>query len=240
MNFARRITSSTRGFSATCAAAAAAGAGFCGGSSSAAPPSSALCAAASPLSPPPTLEQRVASLERRTTQLEADDRGGAPPAKASPHAWADPYVSKVLFSEAEVAAIIEALGVSISHEYAAAIAERGEPLVVVGLLDGVFMFFSDLVRALRVEHSVGRAIARRRARYLAGRQGPPPPLTRSRSDPLLSSVPGRFHLVLELWARHRLVGQRQGDEGPQLCGRGQARPDRRRHLRLGQHARRAA
>ena len=98
----------------------------------------------------PPLDQRVAILEARVASLERI----APPAPAA-SAWADRYVDRVLFSKSDVAGIIARLGASISRDFAArGIGAGGGELVVVGLLDGVFMFFGDLVREIELEHSV--------------------------------------------------------------------------------------
>ena len=102
----------------------------------------------------PPIEQRVAILEARVATLERV----APPAPGAASTWADRYIERVLFSKSDVEGIIARLGASISNDYAArgigGARGAGEELVVVGLLDGVFMFFGDLVRELALDHSV--------------------------------------------------------------------------------------
>ncbi|MBP1772888.1 MAG: hpt [Holophagaceae bacterium] len=54
-----------------------------------------------------------------------------------------------LLSEAQIRARVQELGAQIAKDYA------GKDLVVVGLLNGVFPFFADLVRAMDLELEVG-------------------------------------------------------------------------------------
>lgn len=51
--------------------------------------------------------------------------------------------AKVLISEAELQARVAELGAQISEDY------RGEELLVVGVLNGCFLFMADLIRELR-------------------------------------------------------------------------------------------
>ena len=53
-------------------------------------------------------------------------------------------IERVLISEAEIQAKIKELGAQISEDY------RGKDLVVVGILKGAALFFSDLFRAITI------------------------------------------------------------------------------------------
>ena len=67
-----------------------------------------------------------------------------------------------LLSEAQIRARVLELGMQLSREYA------GKDLVIVGLLNGVFPFFADLVRSMDLDFDVsfmqeiGRASCRER------------------------------------------------------------------------------
>merc|ERR1719379_1961721 len=53
-------------------------------------------------------------------------------------------ITKILFSEEEIAKKVEELGAKISMDY------EGKDLVVVGMLQGAYMFFSDLVKQINL------------------------------------------------------------------------------------------
>lgn len=55
---------------------------------------------------------------------------------------------KVVFSAEEISARVKELGEQISRDY------EGEPLVVICVLKGAFMFFSDLVKHISVQPEV--------------------------------------------------------------------------------------
>ena len=59
-----------------------------------------------------------------------------------------PVKYEPLFDEAKIAARIKALGAAITRDYG------GEPLVVVGVLKGAFIFLADLVRAIHLPLTV--------------------------------------------------------------------------------------
>merc|ERR1712137_153545 len=60
----------------------------------------------------------------------------------------DGYIERVLYTEEEIQAKTRQLASQISDRY------HGEKLVVIGILKGSFMFMSDLVKRLNVEHRV--------------------------------------------------------------------------------------
>ena len=51
-------------------------------------------------------------------------------------------IERVLVSKEEIAEMVKRLGKQISDDY------RGQPLVVLGVLKGGFVFMADLVRAI--------------------------------------------------------------------------------------------
>src|SRR5512133_4067159 len=68
-------------------------------------------------------------------------RGGAPTARPAGRGGT-PRGIDVLISEQELEARVAAMGADITRDYA------GEPLVVIGVLKGSFIFLADLVRAI--------------------------------------------------------------------------------------------
>ena len=54
--------------------------------------------------------------------------------------WADDCIEGILWNREEIEVMAAKLGKQISADY------KGKDLIVVGLLDGVFMFFADLTR----------------------------------------------------------------------------------------------
>eukprot|EP01052_Picozoa_sp_SAG31_P051688 SAG31_NODE_12391_length_945_cov_1.451537_2_plen_89_part_00 len=54
--------------------------------------------------------------------------------------WADDCIDGILWNQRDIDAIVKKLGAQISRDY------QGKDLIIVGLLDGVFMFFADLTR----------------------------------------------------------------------------------------------
>ena len=60
----------------------------------------------------------------------------------------DGFIERVLYSEEEIAVKTAELADQISKKY------EGKRLVVIGILKGSFMFMSDLVKRLNVEHRV--------------------------------------------------------------------------------------
>jgi hypoxanthine phosphoribosyltransferase len=63
-------------------------------------------------------------------------------------AYARDSLEKVLYTSEEIDERVRALGKEITAEY------EGKEVVVVGLLSGVFMFFSDLVRNIQCTHKI--------------------------------------------------------------------------------------
>lgn len=64
-------------------------------------------------------------------------------------AVAEPALSQVLVSTAQIQGRVDELARAISSDYAA-----GAPLVLVGVLRGAFIFLADLARRLTVPHAV--------------------------------------------------------------------------------------
>lgn len=58
------------------------------------------------------------------------------------------HALRLVYSSGEIAARVREIGAAINAEYA------GKPLVVVCILKGAFMFFSDLLRELTVEPQI--------------------------------------------------------------------------------------
>lgn len=58
-------------------------------------------------------------------------------------------IERVLFSEEQIAARVTEMGAQIASDYAGAL-ERGEEIVLVGLLKGSVMFMADLSRAIKI------------------------------------------------------------------------------------------
>ena len=77
-------------------------------------------------------EDRLEALERRVAALE--------PRKTNPtdHWASDLLAADVLFSEHQIEQMVGSLATQISRDYA------GRDVVIVGLMDGVFMFLADL------------------------------------------------------------------------------------------------
>ena len=77
-------------------------------------------------------EDRLQALERRIAALE--------PRKTNPtdHWASDLLAADVLFSERDIEQMVGSLATQISRDYA------GRDVVIVGLMDGVFMFLADL------------------------------------------------------------------------------------------------
>ena len=89
------------------------------------------------------LERRVAALEKPMSRAETRSRGVA-------SSWAKAVLApEVLFSERDLEVMIESLAQQITRDYG-----DKEDLVVVGLLDGVFMFVADLSRKIDTPHTV--------------------------------------------------------------------------------------
>jgi hypothetical protein len=63
-------------------------------------------------------------------------------------AYAAENLEKVLYTSEEIDERVRELGAAITKEY------EGKDVIVVGLLSGVFMFFSDLVRNIEVPHKI--------------------------------------------------------------------------------------
>jgi len=61
-----------------------------------------------------------------------------------------PRIEKTLFGADEIDAVVDELARAVNREYCA----LEEPLLVVGLLNGAFIFMADLVRRLDVEVEV--------------------------------------------------------------------------------------
>jgi len=64
--------------------------------------------------------------------------------------YAFPLIKRVLFTEKEIQAKIEILAKAIDEHYK----DKTEPLVLVGVLKGAFMFMSDLTKRLNIPHQV--------------------------------------------------------------------------------------
>ena len=77
-------------------------------------------------------EDRLEALERRVAALE--------PGKTNPtdHWASDLLAADVLLSEKDIEQMVGSLATQISRDYA------GRDVVIVGLMDGVFMFLADL------------------------------------------------------------------------------------------------
>ena len=109
----------------------------------AARPSACEAAPAAPAAPaPPVIATATAGVHK-----DAVSRMG----RVLPGDWARPDILRELISEGTVTRTIAQLGMEISEAYAGV--EPGE-LCVVCLLNGAFMFTSDLVRELSVPHEV--------------------------------------------------------------------------------------
>ena len=94
-------------------------------------------------------ESRLAALERRVAALEQPARANSR-SDGVASSWAKAVLSPdVLFSERDLETMIDSLAAQISRDYG-----DGEDLVVVGLLDGVFMFLADLSRKIDTPHTV--------------------------------------------------------------------------------------
>jgi hypoxanthine phosphoribosyltransferase len=65
-----------------------------------------------------------------------------PPAS---HAWVASKIDGVLYDEIDLMRMVKDLGARLNRDY------EGKEVVIVGLLTGVFMFMSDLVRQLNVK-----------------------------------------------------------------------------------------
>lgn len=90
--------------------------------------------------------RRVGRFEARVVALEGDHRRAA--VKQS---WAhDVLDAEALYTKSEVAAMVTQLAGKISREYEGV----KEEVVLVGLLDGVFMFLADLSREITIPHKV--------------------------------------------------------------------------------------
>ena len=87
-------------------------------------------------------EDRLEALERRIAALE--------PRKTNPtdHWASDLLAADVLFSERDIEQMVGSLATQISRDYA------GRDVVIVGLMDGVFMFLADLSRKIDTPHTV--------------------------------------------------------------------------------------
>jgi len=94
----------------------------------------------------PSVPQRLACLEQRVEVLE-----GAPSrTRAVAGSWAaDALDADALYTEREIATMVESLAAQITRDYA-----DDDELLVIGLLDGVFVFLADLTRALGTRHTV--------------------------------------------------------------------------------------
>lgn len=91
---------------------------------------------------------RLAILESRVAALEATRRRASSSVESS---WAAPKLEpEALYSEADLAVMVSTLAADISKAYAG----LDEELIVVGLLDGVFIFVADLSRQITVPHAV--------------------------------------------------------------------------------------
>mmetsp|Transcript_6781 Transcript_6781/g.20011 ORF Transcript_6781/g.20011 Transcript_6781/m.20011 type:complete len:239 (-) Transcript_6781:56-772(-) len=88
-------------------------------------------------------EDRLAALEKRLAALE-------PKASASAVGhWAEATLKpELLFTERDVDAMVSSLARQISRDFA------GKDVVVVGLMDGVYMFLADLSRKIDAPHTV--------------------------------------------------------------------------------------
>ena len=87
-------------------------------------------------------EDRLQALERRIAALE--------PRKTNPtdHWASDLLAADVLFSEHQIEQMVGSLATQISRDYA------GRDVVIVGLMDGVFMFLADLSRKIDTQHQL--------------------------------------------------------------------------------------
>ena len=87
-------------------------------------------------------EDRLEALERRVAALE--------PRKTNPtdHWASDLLAADVLFSERDIEQMVGSLATQISRDYA------GRDVVIVGLMDGVFMFLADLSRKIDTQHQL--------------------------------------------------------------------------------------
>ena len=93
-------------------------------------------------------ESRLAALERRVAALEQPARANSR-SDGVASSWAKAVLAPdVLFSERDLETMIDSLAAQITRDYG------DEELVVVGLLDGVFMFLADLSRKIDTPHTV--------------------------------------------------------------------------------------
>ena len=107
----------------------------------------------------------------------------------SPSGRADPRPGRVLISEGELQARIRELGAAIGRDYAAH--ADGERPIVVGVLQGAFLFMADLIRAIPLDVSTDFISL---ASYGAGTS--PSGVVRLQSD-LSTSIERQHVLVVE-------------------------------------------
>lgn len=92
-------------------------------------------------------DKRLAALEKRVDALESRATANKPIESS----WAANVLEpRALFTESDVSHIVKKLAAEISAAYA----NDEDELVLVGLLDGVFMFLADLSRELTIAHEV--------------------------------------------------------------------------------------
>lgn len=93
-------------------------------------------------------ESRLRGIEARLARLEGARVDARETVRQS---WAAPVLTKeALYTEDDVEQMVRRLAADISRAYA----DVSEPLVLVGLLDGVFVFLADLSRRITVPHEV--------------------------------------------------------------------------------------
>ena len=63
--------------------------------------------------------------------------------------WSGKYIKRTIIPQAEMPKLVNSVADRISAHY---VANPGAPLVVICLLNGAFMFYADVTRALTVDH----------------------------------------------------------------------------------------
>lgn len=98
-------------------------------------------------------QKRLLKLEQRCDALEAGavlNAGATSNSRTSQASWAAPVLKpELLYTTREIDTMVESLAQQITRDYA-----HTEDLIVIGLLDGVFMFLADLSRKIDVPHTL--------------------------------------------------------------------------------------
>lgn len=107
----------------------------------------ALCSTRSaPASSEPSVSERLVRLEQRVDALAAPQANS----RAVTGSWAaDVLTEDALYTEHDIATMVKSLAAQITRDY-----EPNDELLVIGLLDGVFMFLADLTREIGTTHTV--------------------------------------------------------------------------------------